>query len=63
MIEKMISIFLKDTPPLIQSLKIVSKKIDWEVLHADTHHLLPIFHILVMNEGLEKMNYKIHQYF
>ncbi len=63
MIEKMISIFLKETPPLIQSLKKSFKKNDWDALHADTHNLLPIFHIMGMNEGFEKMTYKIHQYF
>lgn len=59
---KMISIFLKETPPMIDALKNSFKKRDWEALHAETHNLIPTFRIIGMNEEFGTITQKIHEY-
>ena len=62
LIAEMISIFLEQTPPLIQSMKqsIVDK--DWQLLNSSVHKIIPSFSIMGMNADFSIMTKKIQEY-
>ncbi|MBC7845155.1 MAG: PAS domain S-box protein [Flavobacterium sp.] len=58
---EMISIYMQQTPPLIEAMKqsVIDK--DWELLGASVHKIIPSFSIMGMNPELENMAKEIQE--
>lgn len=59
---EMISLYLEQTPPLINAMKLSFKNKDWISLHATVHKMIPSFSIMGINSDFEKMAKKIQDY-
>lgn len=59
---EMISIYLEQTPPLINAMKQSLKKQDWDSLQAAVHKMIPSFSIMGMSPNFESMAKKIQEY-
>ena len=59
---EMISIFLVQTPQLIQSMKEGYKDLDFEKLYASAHKMIPSFSIMGMDTKYETISIKIQEY-
>jgi PAS domain S-box-containing protein len=59
---EMISIYLKQTPPLINTMKTSFQNKDWESLHAAVHKMIPSFSIIGMDTNFETMAKKVQEY-
>lgn len=59
---EMISLYLEQTPPLINAMKLSFKNNDWISLHATVHKMIPSFSIMGINSDFEKMAKKIQDY-
>lgn len=59
---EMISLYLEQTPPLINAMKLSFKNNDWISLHATVHKMIPSFSIMGINSDFEKMAKEIQDY-
>ncbi len=59
---EMISIYLEQTPPLINAMKQSFQKQDWDSLHAAVHKMIPSFSIMGISSDFEGMAKKIQEY-
>ena len=59
---EMISIYLEQTPALIESMKASIVSQDWETLHAAVHKMIPSFSIMGIHNDFEKMAIRIKEY-
>ena len=59
---EMISIYLEQTPALIESMKASIVSQDWETLHAAVHKMSPSFSIMGIHNDFEKMAIRIKEY-
>jgi HPt (histidine-containing phosphotransfer) domain-containing protein len=59
---EMISLYLKQTSPLISSMKKGLLDEDWDLLYSAVHKLIPSFSIIGMHKDFENMAKKIQEY-
>ena len=59
---EMISLYLKQTPTLISSMKQSLLDKDWETLYSATHKIIPSFSVVGISADFEKMAKKIQEY-
>jgi len=59
---QMISLYLKQTPPLIAAMKQGLRTEDWNSLYSAVHKLIPSFAIMGINPDFETMAKKIQEY-
>ena len=59
---EMISIYLKQTPPLIQTMKQSLHSQDWDSLYSSAHKIIPSFAIMGMSVDFENMAKKIQEH-
>lgn len=62
LMSEMISLYLEQTPTLINSMKESFLNKDWHLLHATIHKIIPSFSIVGMSKDFEKMAIKIQEY-
>jgi PAS domain S-box-containing protein len=58
---EMISIYLQQTPPIIEAMKQSILDKDWELLASAVHKIIPSFSIMGMSPDLENMAKKIQE--
>jgi PAS domain S-box-containing protein len=58
----MIQVYLKQTPPLIETMKQSLANEDWISLKSAAHKLIPSFTIMGISSDFEKMAHKIQEY-
>ena len=59
---EMITLYLEQTPPLINAMKNALQNKDWDSLHASVHKMIPSFAIMGMNVDFENMARKVQDY-
>jgi CheY-like chemotaxis protein len=59
---EMISLYLEQTPPLINEMKQSLLNRDWNLLQATVHKMIPSFSIMGMSVDFENMARKIQEY-
>jgi len=59
---EMISVYLKQTPPLISTMKKSFKEKDWEALYASVHKLIPSFSIMGIHADFEVIARKVQDF-
>jgi CheY-like chemotaxis protein len=59
---EMISLYLEQTPPLINIMKKSFRDKDWGSLHATVHKMIPSFSIMGISADFENMAKKIQDY-
>jgi len=59
---EMISLYLKQTPPLINQMKQGLANKDWTLLSAAVHKIIPSFYIMGISKDFEIMAKKIQEY-
>jgi HPt (histidine-containing phosphotransfer) domain-containing protein len=59
---EMISLYLDQTPALINAMKQSIKDKDWNGLHMAAHKMIPSFSIMGIHEDFENMAKKIQEY-
>ncbi len=59
---EMISIYLKQTPPLITAMKTSFQNKDWASLHNAVHKMIPSFSIIGMDNDFEIMAKKVQEF-
>ncbi len=59
---EMISLYLEQTPPLIQTMKQSFLDKDWQTLHASVHKMIPSFSIVGISSDFENIARKIQEY-
>jgi len=59
---EMIDLYLKQTPPLIETMKKSMIDEDWDSLHAAAHKMIPSFYILGISKEYENTARKIQEY-
>lgn len=59
---EMISLFLEQTPPLINEMKISMVDKDWKSLQAAVHKMIPSFSIMGINTEYEDMAKKVQEH-
>jgi len=59
---EMISLYLKQTPPLITEMKRSFLKKDWESMHSVVHKMIPSFSIVGIDKNFENMAKEIQAY-
>lgn len=59
---EMISLYLEQTPPLIESMKQSLVNQDWNLLHSSVHKMIPSFSIVGIDKSFEEMAKKIQAY-
>lgn len=59
---QMITLYLKQTPPLIKQMKESLNKKEWDVLYAAVHKLIPSFMIMGIGIDYENMTKEIQEY-
>ncbi len=59
---EMISLYLKQTPPLISKMRQSVKKKDWDSMYQAVHKMIPSFSIMGMHKDFEDMAKKIQEY-
>ena len=62
MIAEMISLYLEQTPPLINAMKISLENKDWNSLHSSVHKMIPSFSIMGISSEYENIAKKIQEY-
>lgn len=62
MMMEMISLYLQQTPPLLQTMKQSFRDKDWMSLHAAVHKMIPSFLIVGISSDFEKMAIKVQEY-
>jgi len=58
---EMISLYLKQTPPLISAMKQSLQDEDWNSLHAAAHKMIPSFSIMGISTDFENMAKKVQE--
>ncbi len=61
LMKEMISIYLQQTPPLLEAMRKSVQDKDWQLLAAATHKIIPSFSIMGMNSDLENRARKIQE--
>ncbi len=59
---QMISLYLKQTPPLVKTMKDSLNKKDWDTLYVAVHKLIPSFMIMGIGTDYENMAKEIQEY-
>ncbi|MCV9929087.1 ATP-binding protein [Flavobacterium sp. LS1R49] len=59
---EMINAYLKQTPPLIATIKKSLEAKDWKSIHAAIHKMIPSFSIMGISPDVEKIAKKIQEY-
>jgi len=59
---EMISLYLMQTPPLIDAMKQGMHDKDWKALYAAVHKMIPSFSIMGINADFENMAKKVQEY-
>ena len=59
---EMISLYLVQTPTLVNAMKQGYKDKDWEKLYSAVHKLIPSFSIMGISDEFEKMAQKVQEY-
>ena len=59
---EMISIYLEQTPPLINAIKKSFYDNDWDSLYASAHKIIPSFSIMGIHEDYENMAKKVQEF-
>lgn len=59
---EMISLYLKQTPPLLNAMKQGIKDRDWNSLYTAAHKIIPSFSIMGMSADFENMAKKVQEY-
>jgi PAS domain S-box-containing protein len=59
---EMISLYLEQTPPLINTMKQSLQDQDWTSLHAAVHKMIPSFSIMGISIDFENMAKKVQEY-
>ena len=62
LIMEMISLYLKQTPSLIDNMKQSLQNKDWNSLQAAAHKMIPSFSIMGIHTDFENMAKKVHEY-
>jgi PAS domain S-box-containing protein len=62
LMSEMIQVYLKQTPPLIESMKQSLANKDWITLKSAAHKLIPSFTIMGISPDFENMAHKIQEY-
>ena len=62
LMSEMIDVYLKQTPPLITTMKESLKNQDWHSLKAAAHKIIPSFAIIGLNSHFENLAIKIQEY-
>jgi HPt (histidine-containing phosphotransfer) domain-containing protein len=60
--KEMISIFLQQTPPVLEAMRQSVLDKDWLLLAASAHKIIPSFAIMGMSPNLEKMARQIQEH-
>lgn len=58
---EMISLYLEQTPPLIESMKISLTNKDWDLLQASAHKMIPSFLIMGIHSDYKIITEQIQQ--
>ena len=59
---EMISLYLEQTPPLIQAMKKSLEEKNWPGLHSAVHKMIPSFSIIGLSGGFEDMARKVQDF-
>jgi len=59
---EMISLYLEQTPPLIQAMNQSFKNKDWNSLYSAVHKMIPSFAIMGISLDFEDMAKKVQEY-
>jgi len=59
---EMIGVYLKQTPPLVQSMKQSYLDKDWQLLQATVHKMIPSFIIMGMSPEITEVAQKIQEF-
>ena len=59
---EMILLYLEQTPPLIESMRLSFDQKDWNTLHATVHKMIPSFSIVGINQDFELMAKKVKDF-
>jgi len=59
---EMITLYLEQTPPLLNAMKNALHNSDWESLHASVHKMIPSFAIMGMSVDFENIAKKVQNY-
>jgi PAS domain S-box-containing protein len=59
---EMITIYLQQTPPLINAMKQSFKNKDWDKLHSAVHKMIPSFSIMGIHIDFENMAKKVQEF-
>jgi PAS domain S-box-containing protein len=59
---EMISLYLEQTPPLINAMKKSLREKDWSTLHTAAHKIIPSFSIMGISVDFENMAKKVQDY-
>jgi hypothetical protein len=59
---EMISLYLEQTPPLIEVMKKSWKEKDWSSLYASVHKIIPSFSIMGISVDFENMAKKVQEF-
>jgi len=59
---EMISLYLEQTPPLINEMKLSLSNKDWKLLHTTVHKIIPSFSIMGISVDYENMARKVQEY-
>lgn len=62
LIMEMITLYLKQTPPLIDTMKQSLQDKDWNSLQGAVHKMIPSFSIMGIHIDFENMAKKVHEY-
>jgi CheY-like chemotaxis protein len=59
---EMIALYLEQTPPLIEAMKLGLKEKNWELLYAAVHKMIPSFSIVGISSNFELIAKKIQEF-
>ena len=59
---EMISLYLEQTPPLVNTMKQSFQDKDWNLLHAAVHKMIPSFSIMGISPSFENMAKQVKDY-
>lgn len=59
---QMISLYLEETPPLINNMKQSLLDKDWNLLYASAHKIIPSFNIMGIDHDFENMAKQVQEY-
>jgi PAS domain S-box-containing protein len=62
LMKEMITLYLHQTPPLINNMKQSLQEKDWDSLYASVHKLIPSFSIVGIHKDFENIAKKIQEY-